>query len=351
MPNDIIYSLGALPNPPDARDFLLKNYLPVTVARPPEVIHAMSPVDYQAALGACVAFGWDAMVEHFNNKEYNKILDLSEQDLYTECKKIDGYDGEGTYPRAAADVLVKRGVCEERFFPYEARYPAIGRPLPGYIDNALTYRIKNYATVSTDFDAVKDALYLNGPVGITILVYTNFKGIGSNGIVPMPAGAKEGGHWMCAAGYLNLPGEPILAKNSWSERWGKAGYCIFYRDTWDALVKGAMTMVDLTNIQLPWLDWYSTEVETGNRVKASGIMQGYPNGAFYPNVTLKRRHVYLIAQRMRISLDKSLEEDYNDASRMWVDAQIPNLPWNSPTGPEPITRGQMALLIGRLLSG
>lgn len=349
MPNDLVYSLGALPNPPDARDFLLKNYLPLEIARPPEVILSMSPVDYQASLGACVTFGWDAMVEHYNNKEYNTILDLSEQYLYGECKKIDGYSGEGTYPRTAADVLLKLGVCEERFFPYEGRYPPVGRPLSGYVDNALTYRIKNYATVSTDFESVKDALYINGPVGISITVYNNFMSIGTSGKVPLPSGAQVGGHWMCAAGYLNIPGEPILVKNSWSAQWGKEGYCVWYKDAWDALVNGAMTMIDLTNIQLPWIDWYSTEVETGNRVKDSEIMLGYPNGAFYPYVTLKRRHVYLVAQRMGISLDKSLEEDYNDATRGWVDSQIPNLPWNSTNWAEPITRGQMALLIGRTL--
>jgi hypothetical protein len=345
----IVYSLGALFDKPDSRDFLLSNYLPLTVSRPAEYILNMSPVKYQAGLGSCTAFGFAAMVEYFNGLEFNKVLDMSEQDLYGETKKTDGYAGEGSYPKAVADVLLKRGVCEERFFPYEGRYPPLGTPLAGYIDNASTYRIKNYAIVNTDFDSIKDAIFVNGPVGFSIKVNANFTTIGSDGKVPMPAGVYKGGHWMCATGYLNLPGEPILAKNSWSNRWGKAGYCIFYKDAWDAMVMGAMTIVDLTNIQLPWLDWPSTEIETGFKVKASGLMQGYPNGAFYPNVILKKRHVYLIAQRLGKQLDKMLEEDYTDATRGWVKEQIPYLPWNSTNWDDPITRGQMALLIGRTL--
>jgi len=110
-------------------------------------------------------------------------------------------------------------------------------------------------------------------------------------------------------------------------------------------------MIDLTSIALPWTDWPSDEISTGFKVKESRIMEGYPNGAFYPRTTLKRRHVYLIAQRMGITLDKALEEDYNDALRGWVAEQIPNLPWNSTNWQDPITRYQMALLVGRTLSG
>ena len=358
MPNDIQYSLGALPNPPDERDFLLANYMPLKVERPAELIFPMSPVKYQAGLGACVAFGFGSVVEHFNNVEFSKVLDLSEQHLYGEAKKIDDYPGEGTYPRAAAEALLKVGVCEERFFPYEGKYPPSSKPLPGYADNALTYRIKNYAAVSTDFESVKDALFFSGPLTVSILVYDNFMtGMGNDGVVPMPSGSRKGGHMMCVAGYLNTPGQPILVKNSWSTRWGKDGYCIFHKAAWDKLVKGVVAVVDLSNIALPWLDWPTSEIETGFKVKNSGIMEGYPPkpgqtlGSFFPYVTLKKRHVYLIAKRMGITLDKVLEDDYTDATRLWVDSQIPNLPWNSEVTPEPITRVQMALLVGRLLSG
>lgn len=353
MPNDIQYSLGAIPNPPDSRDFLLANYMPKAVVRPPELILPMTPVKYQAGLGACVAFAFSSAVEHFNSKEFNKILDMSEQFLYGEAKKIDGFPYvEGTTPRAAAEVLIKKGECEERYFPYEGRYPTTTKPLAGYDANAATYKLKNYASASIEFEAIKDALFVYGPLVASMMVYESFTtGTGADGVVKMPSGKKLGGHAICVAGYLNMPGQPILVKNSWSERWGKKGYCLFYKNTWDALVFGATSMVDLTSIALPWVDWPAEEIETGFKVKESKIMEGYPNGAFYPYTTLKRRHVYLIAQRMGITLDKALEEDYNDALRGWVAEQIPNLPWNSTNWQDPITRYQMALLIGRKLSG
>jgi hypothetical protein len=339
------YGLGAVENPKDLRDFLLANYLPRGVSLPAKfsLRDKMTVIKDQGTAGTCTAFGFSAIQEYYNNIEHNTVLDLSEQWLYTSTKAIDGYDGEGSYPRAVAQALQTVGVCEEEFWPYEGRYPALKPAKPGAPENAMQYRIKSYATVSNSLQSIKEAIYLNGPVAVSMKIYENFMRTGPDGIVAYPAGSMLGGHLVAAIGY---DGDKLEIRNSWGSGWGQEGYCFIPDRVWTTIrMDSAMSVVDLTNVNLPWKDWPYEEAEIGFKVRHSGILEGYPNGNFYPYATLKRRHVYIIAKRMGIALDSKLNKDYNDATIGWVKEQMPNLKWEEANLAEPISRLHMARLV------
>lgn len=341
------YALGALPNIPDSRDFVLASFLPEK-AIPSFVSYAqqMTPIKNQGRLGSCVAFATTAMKEYYDAKELDTTIDLSEQNLYGECKKIDGYSGEGTYPRTAMSVLLKIGEPEERFQPYEGVYPPRNQPLSGYLDNAALYKIQTYASVTGGLQGIKEALALNGPVGISVWVYSNFY-TAPNGVIPMPNNQKEGGHMMCAVGYDDDK-KHLIVKNSWGVNWGDKGYCYIPYSVWEAIGLEATSMVDVTNLK-HWSDWPDDSLKEQDLVYRNGWLRGYPDGTFKPWSTLTKRHVSLVAGRLGLVTDPRVDfnHDYSPATRGWVRDFIPGLKWDSERWDETLTRYQFVLLLAR----
>jgi len=238
---------GLIPSPPDSRDYVLKAMVkPLRIPTPDECYQWLqwaTPVKYQAD-SDCAAFTGNAVAELYNTKEFEKPIDLSEQFLYGEAKKIDGIPEEkGTYLRAILSVLKNTGVCEEFYLPYEGRYPPQGKMYEGGYENAQIYKILSYATVSTDKNSMKQAIFQTGPVLAGIMVWESFEKTGEDGIVTMPIGKQLGGHAIAIVGYDSIG---FIAKNSWSPYWGKDGYCTIPYDIWDIInLKEAWSIVDI----------------------------------------------------------------------------------------------------------
>jgi hypothetical protein len=351
MSETLKFGLGALPNPPDERDYILANYL-IPQAIPSTVSYRdqMTPVKYQGQLGSCVAFAVSAVKEFFDKIEFNTKVDLSEQWLYGACKKIDGYDGEGTYPRTAMDILLKQGTPEEKYQPYEGAYPPHSGPLPGYLENAEIYKILAYATVTGGLQGIKEAIALNGPVGISIEVYDNFYGVDSSGMVPAPSGERVGGHMMCAVGYDDTQ-QILIIKNSWSTAWGNGGYCFMPYSVWEQVGMGAMSMIDKNNLK-HWNDWPDDSLKEQDLVYRNGWLKGYPDGSFRPWNTLTKRQVALVAGRLGLVditgvVYKTFLEEYSPATRGFVRDFIPELVWLEERWYETLTRYQFVLLLAR----
>jgi hypothetical protein len=63
--------------------------------------------------------------------DWKKYMELSPRFLYSDCKKNDGHPGEeGTEIRVAMKVLVKDGVCEEKYWPYAPHQNDKPKPAP-----------------------------------------------------------------------------------------------------------------------------------------------------------------------------------------------------------------------------
>jgi len=214
---------GCIKDKFDERDYLMRPYLPV-VKLPKKVDYTkeMSPVRDQGEEGVCVGFAIaTGMKEYQEFLDYEKLVELSPRFIYTEAKKIDGAPGlEGTTIRAAMQVLKKKGVCQEKFWPYKPYQE--DRPKEGAAVNAKKFCIKTYVRI-LNLDELRLSLATKGPAVLGIQV---FKGMlkTNTGIVPLPKKGERslGGHAICAVGY-DEEKELVKFKNSWG-KWGEKGY-------------------------------------------------------------------------------------------------------------------------------
>jgi len=217
--------LGYIQDKFDQRDYLMRAYLPL-VKLPNKIdwTPQMSPVRDQGQEGTCVGFAATTGMKEYQEKaDYQKLIILSPRFLYSECKKIDGMppQEEGTTIRAAMSVLNSKGVCQEKFWPYQPLKK--NKPLSGASSNAKKFRILTYARI-LNLDELCMSLATKGPAVLGIKVFPGiFKT--KSGILPLPKKGEYsvGGHAICAVGYDNKK-QLVKFKNSWSAKWGDRGY-------------------------------------------------------------------------------------------------------------------------------
>lgn len=232
------YSLGALKNTKDLRDVqLVQVQTPVSI--PNKYITDISwiPVMNQKSLGACVGHA-HALIHIYNEfKENNLKEKLSPRFLYALSKKIDGLKEQGTHPRTTASVMFNKGCPHEGFclnntsLSHEDYINIVESD--EMLKDAAKYKIKGYAFVANNKDALKQAIFQNGLVAITISV-GNF----DNPIKP----GNLGLHRVVVYGY---DGDVFFYRNSWGEEWGDKGNGYF---NWnEQQLSDIMTFVDLPN--------------------------------------------------------------------------------------------------------
>ena len=216
--------LGCIRDKLDQRDYLMRAYLPLV--RLPKKIDwtaKMSPVRDQGQEGTCVGFATTTGMKEYQEKvDYQKLVILSPRFLYSECKKIDGMPGEeGTTIRAAMQALNTKGVCQEKFWPYQTSKK--NKPLSGAFSNAKKFRILTYARI-LNLGELCMSLATKGPAVLGIQVFSGMSEA-KRGIIPLPKRGEEsvGGHAICAVGYDNKK-QLVKFKNSWSPKWGDKGY-------------------------------------------------------------------------------------------------------------------------------
>ena len=216
--------LGCIKDKFSGKDYLMRAYLPV-VKLPKKIDYTpkLSSVRDQGDEGTCVSFACaSGMKEYQELLDYEKLIELSPRFVYSECKKIDGMpEAEGTFLRAAMQVLNKKGVCQEKFWPYQPHQN--DKAKKGNAANAKKFRIMAYARI-LNLNELRLSLATKGPCVIGVEV---FKGMmkTKTGLVPMPKKSEEilGGHAICPVGYDDKK-KLVKFKNSWSDKWGKKGY-------------------------------------------------------------------------------------------------------------------------------
>jgi hypothetical protein len=197
------HSFGRVENPPDARDYKMSAVLSALPPMTVPTYKVWMPPDnvlYQGNLGACVGFTGAAWLEC--EPVVQQVTSDTGRYLYYECKKIDGYSGEGTYSRALMKIITGHG--------------AVG-----------SY---HFADNMADLDLW---LLTQGPVMIGIPWYQGMMYPDAAGNVSI-SGSIVGGHEILVYGKLS-DGRYIL-RNSWGAGWGMQGDCCLTRDQLERLI-------------------------------------------------------------------------------------------------------------------
>lgn len=214
------YPLGCKKSPYDVRDWKYEK-LKVAVLFPEtlDLRDDMFDVKDQGNYGTCSAMTASQM------KENEEIIDvqlqemLSPQYVYNLRKN---YPEEGMYSRDTMDILVKKGIVEERLYPYAKTFdPDIPADL---LERGQSYKCKGYAQITT-VDGLKQALYENGVCYMAIPVY-NF---GARMWFQYPGQYLLGGHAISIVGYTL---DSFIIRNSWGDDWNGNGHTLFPFTDW-----------------------------------------------------------------------------------------------------------------------
>lgn len=210
------YKTGALISPKDPRDI------------PVSAIHSTEPVPKkyftdvttlkirnQRNLGACVGHAHATVLDYLNT------IDASPRYIYALSKQIDGYAGEGTFPRVTAKIMTEEGcanesVCENDTTLSHADYIKVKK-----VKSAKENCTEGYAYVNhSNIDELKSAIVKYGLVTCTLVVGDWSK----EKVKPTDPKTKtelaNGLHRVVIYGYN---GDNFYFINSWGAYWGNRG--------------------------------------------------------------------------------------------------------------------------------
>lgn len=225
-------------SPFDARDFPSTAAIPTDLVLPSkfDLRDKVKYIRNQYQYGCCAGFAYSAI------KNIQELIDenlpeggMSPLYIYTLAKLIDGYSGEGTYPRIIMKLGLE-GILPEKDLPYElllnsGKLPTITNAQK---QNAIPYKIQFYAQIfNNDITALKQAIYTQGAV-LGALVVTDSFMYPEGKFVNKPQGKTYGGHAICICGfddtlqYTFKDGSTykgfVLIQNSWGIGFGDQGF-------------------------------------------------------------------------------------------------------------------------------
>jgi len=184
----------------------------------------VTPVRNQSSCGSCWAFAATAALESKALITFNKPgtnLDLSEQ-IVVSCGGAGSCNGGS--PGGASSFFVSTGTNLESCYPYTATDGDCSSACSNWEDS--TYKIDGWSYVSggsaPTADALKNAIYINGPLIAVFDVYTDFFSY-HTGVYSYVSGKYEGGHAVLIVGWNDLD-DAFIVKNSWGAGWGESGY-------------------------------------------------------------------------------------------------------------------------------
>lgn len=203
--------LGRVPSPPDPKDHPLALHVPRlagAIAVLPPMYHSRyyGPVLNQGQTPRCVGYGSALVRTTTQFRDAHRLVGFDPDELYDECKKVDGWAGDGTYPRVALDILLHRGMKV-------ATSPEAG-------EVGQFRKIEAYARLSS-IDEVKVAIHKFGAAGIGSPWYRSWYTPGRFGVLPEPD-VDDGGHFWTAVGWSDRR-QALRGQNSWGPEWGSRG--------------------------------------------------------------------------------------------------------------------------------
>lgn len=204
-----------------------------------------SPIEHQGNIGSCTAQAGVGLIEYFENRSFNKVLDASRMFLYKVTRNLMKETGDsGGFLRFTMGAMALFGLPPEEYWPYiEARFdlepPAFCYAYAQNYQSLQYYRHDpNGTTKAAILESVKQHLAAGLPSMFGFSVYSSYTQAEITGKIPFPAKGERlaGGHAIMAVGYddkmkiknINIKGAEttgaILFRNSWGTEWGEKGY-------------------------------------------------------------------------------------------------------------------------------
>ncbi|XP_041069011.1 digestive cysteine proteinase 2-like isoform X1 [Carcharodon carcharias] len=189
---------------------------------------AVTPVKDQAVCGSCWSFAATGVLEGALHLKTGNLIPLSQQ-MLIDCTWGFGNLGcDGGLEWQTFEWIMKHGgiADAESYGAYMGQ-----NGFCHYNQSTLIAKLKSYTNViSGDNEALKMAIFKNGPVAVGIDVSQKSFRFYSSGIYYEPnCGNKleDLNHAVLAVGYGTLAGHSYwLIKNSWSTYWGNDGYVL-----------------------------------------------------------------------------------------------------------------------------
>jgi len=214
---------------PDARDYGFVRP-PELIALPPgiDLRAKCPPVDDQGQTESCTAHAPRAAFWIDHRRQNLGDFLYSRRFLWYNTRKLEGTIAinTGCSIRDVFKTMAKDGVCEEKKWPFlPSKYAQ--KPLLGCYNAAKKHKAIQYMALAQDPAQVKACLASGYPVIFGFRVPQSFESaeMAKTGIMKMPSSKEQrlGGHAVSAVGYQDLD-SMMIVRNSWSEKWGLAGY-------------------------------------------------------------------------------------------------------------------------------
>jgi hypothetical protein len=151
---------------------------------------------------------------------------LSPEQLVS-CSHVGNMGCNGGIPLAAWGYIAVSGLVADSCFPYTAgngtAAPCTNKCVDGEEWKAHKVALTSIRSYGNE-EAIKTAIFTEGPVEATLEVYEDFMNY-SSGIYQHTSGKLLGGHAIKMVGWGEENGTPYWTlANSWSESWGEQGY-------------------------------------------------------------------------------------------------------------------------------
>jgi C1A family cysteine protease len=254
-----IVGTGWLPPRPDLRDYTqdkkeIKEFnkkLGLTSAKKKaapsvDLRQWCSPVQNQGNLGSCTANAGTGIVEYYEKRAFNKILEASRLFLYKTTRNFMQTTGDaGGWLRCTMGALVLCGVPHEKYWPYKIENFDVEPDAFIYsiADNyeALKYFCHDPQGAKVPYpdvlSSVKKYLEAGIPSMFGFWGFPSYNKSDTPGGIPYPTEGESAiwGHAVDAVGYddtkkiKNLIDNKVttgalLIRNSWGKEWGEKGY-------------------------------------------------------------------------------------------------------------------------------
>lgn len=282
--NENLKPTGAILDPPDARDILVASLLPPGVSIPLPRKFSRRGQQSEVFLqkyGSCVGGAARSTVEYWIWKLTGLRVKVSDRFLYALAKELDGQPfQEGTWPRIMLKVMFGIGTPTLERWPIEpspTHADFIQSPPQNIREEAIEHVLTGGFARALTYEELKRAIYVFGPVLVTVNVYDTYDGIEPSGkIKPSTGAGYRGPHENVAVGWdddaNNGKGEVEL-KNQWDKTWGDGGY-------------GFLPLDYEPSHTFPLADmWSINDMVDATVTKGAPVALGYPVETATPFVT------------------------------------------------------------------